>query len=191
MANKNNDIIKADGIELFGRTEDEPKQEEFGLDGGLHPEIDFVRIRNVNDYITFEKSAWVPSTDAATAGLYPIFYIANLPCFLIEARERHGAAGGSSATVTVEKLPNGTAKGSTTGSMLNAAFDLTLVANTIQRQNVTIVLAGGQLAPGDAVALRSSGTLTGAQDVIVTVLFGVELKNIPAGQSVTTLIVGI
>ena len=44
---------------------------------------------------------------------------------------------------------------------------------------------------GEGVALRASGTLTSAADVAVTALFGIHLKDIPVGQSATTILAGV
>ena len=96
----------------------------------------------------------------------------------------------SNPTLTVEKLPNGTAKGSGQ-SMLASTFDLKFSANQLQLRGPTTVFSGTQLGPGDAVALRTSGTLTDLRNVSVTCLFGLDMKNIPSGQSVSTVISGL
>ena len=168
--NQKNEIVKADGI-------------VFDINKTTNNEnIPLKQLRNFNDFLTFEVSVTIPYTDAADANFYPIFYVANTQCFLLEAKMKHGAAGGASAAVTVEKLISGTAKGAG-GSMLISAFDLTAVANTVQSKTGTITLAGIQLAPGDSMALRSSGTLTNAQNVCVTVLLGVMNKDLPTGPN--------
>ena len=148
-----------------------------------------ILLRTINDYITFEVSAVISYIDAEDANFYPIFYSPNIKCFLIEARERHGTAS-TSGTLTVEKLPSGTAKGSGL-SMLASTFDLALIANTTQLRGSTTVFVGTQLNPGDAVALRVGGTLTNLRNVVVTCLFGMNMSAIPKGQSASTIISGI
>ncbi len=157
------------------------------------PEVDpnaGVRFRNIDDFITFEKEVSVVSGDAANATKYPVFYIATAPCFLIEARIRHEVNGGSGATVYVEKLANSVAKGSGI-SMLEAKFSIATQENKVQFTGATAVLAASQLVPGDAMALRATGTLTNASNVTVGVLMGIQAKNIPVSKSVTIVIVGI
>ena len=145
--------------------------------------------RTIDDWITFEKTARVIDFWAEDSNLYPIFFTPNVRCFLIEARCRH-TANGTSATVTVEKLSNGIARGSG-GSMLEAAFTLSANANATLKQGPTTVLAGLQLGPGDSVALRAGGTLTSLRNVEVTVLFGILMKDIPIGQSATVILAGL
>ena len=75
--------------------------------------------------------------------------------------------------------------------MLEGLFDLSIQANTTQKQGPSVVLAAVQLSPGDAVALRSSGTLTNLLNLTVTCLFGVHCKDLPTGQSTTVILVGV
>ncbi len=140
-------------------------------------------IRNSTDFYTFEKTIVVPYSDAADANYYPTFYVAGVQCFLIEAKLKHGVAGGANAAVTVAKVPSGTAK-SLGQSMLASYFDLTAVADTVQSKTGTVTLAGIQLAPGDSMCLKPTGTLTNARDVSVTVLLGVLAKHLPTGPNV-------
>ena len=169
--NNNNSIIKADGIEFSASSNKEDLKK-----------LPSNKFRDLNDFLTFEVSAYVPSTDAATAALYPVFYVATVPCFLIEAKLRHDVSG-TSTVVDIERLVNGIAKGSG-GSMLVSKFDLSTGARTTITKLASKSLAGFQLNPGDAVALRATGTLTNTTNVCVTVLFGVNLKDIPTGPNV-------
>ena len=146
-----------------------------------------VGIRDSDEFLTFEVSGYVGGANAETSTLYPIFYVANTQCFLLEAKLRHSANGGSGATIDVEKLASGIAKGAG-GSMLKTKFDITANANTttssVLSTSGTITLAGVQLSPGDAIALRATGTLTGARDVCVTCLFGVLARDLPLSKNV-------
>ena|SRR3990167_6833749 len=142
------------------------------------------KIRTINDYITFEKEVVIPEGDATDAGRYPIFYVANVHCFVMGARLRHGVNGSTGATVDVEKLTSGTAKGSGT-SVLSSVFDISAGANTPQKRTVVATsLTTINLEPGDALALKAAGTLTGASNVTVGVLLGANMKNIPPGLAI-------
>lgn len=147
-------------------------------------------LRVIDDWITFEKTAMVVDDDAANSAKYPIFYVPNVRCFLIEARERHTANGSSDASVTIEKLSDGTAQGSGV-TMISSPIMIGVNANKTQLRGASMVLAGVQLTPGDAVALRSAGTLTNARDVTVTALFGMHMKDLPSGQSTTVVLSGL
>lgn len=172
--NKNqNSIIQVDkGIEL-----PTPK---YNQNSGVPSRAFF---RDFNDFLTFEVSIVVPYNDAADSNYYPTFYVATVPCFLLEAKMKHAVAGGSNAAVTVVKVPSGSAK-SVGGSMLDSVFDLTATANIVQSKTRSVTLAGVQLVPGDSMALRPSGTLTSASDVCVTVLMGIAAKDLPTGANV-------
>ena len=182
MEENNNSIIKAPGIRFNNSL------------GGFNVANDNipvnslpteVKLRQINDFTTFEVSAFVPGADAATATLYPVFYVATVPCFLLEAKLRHDVDGGAGATIDVKKLTANVAKGSGT-SMINTKFVVSGGARTTISTFQTIALAGYQLNPGDAVELKATGTLTGLSDVCVTVLFGVNLKDIPVSKAATT-----
>lgn len=176
----NDSIIKVSGVEMV--SEQKPTAEFAGQSSSEN-----VRIRLLSDFFTFEKQVWI--RDGSDSKNYPVFYTATAPCFLIEARLRYEVAGGASAKIDIEKLPSGTAKGGGS-SMLSAKLDLTTTVATVQRVGATIVLAGSQLVPGDSAALKASGTLTGASMICVGVLFGINAKNLPYGQSVTPILVG-
>ena len=174
-------IIKSEGIELIGGVDISNEQV-------IQPSSETL-LRTIHDYITYEVSVTVPYIDAEDSNFYPIFYHPNVKCFLIEARERHTTAS-TSGTLVVEKLTNKTARGSGL-SMITSTFDLTFAANNTQLRGSTTVFAASQLNPGDAVALRAGGTLTNLRNVIVTCLFGMNMSNIPSGQSATTIISGL
>lgn len=171
-----NSIFTADGVEFAGSSSNSDKPLEVSTPQNLS------KIRQFTDFATFEKSVIVPGADAADATLYPIFYVATVQCFLLEAKLRHDV-NSTSGVVDVEKIVDGVAKGSG-GSMLVSKFDISTGARTTIRKTTTITLAGFQLAPGDAVALRATGTLTNAKDVCVTLLFGILNKNIPTSANV-------
>lgn len=193
MENNNNStsIIRAEGVSMLGVQNND---NDSAVD-----KSQLLKLRSLNDYSTFEVTGVVPGADAETATLYPIFYAANVRCFFIEARMRHGAAGGAGSRVRIEKLSPGVAKGSglsmtgsaVIGGVSGGSFYLDGTANIPQWRKATDVLAGLQINPGDAVALRASGTLTNARDVCVTALFGLNDKDVPQGPSVSAVISGI
>lgn len=177
MAEEINNLIQGEGIEFNPLLNVEIP--------GSPP----ILLRTLNDYITYEVSVTVPYIDAEDSNFYPVFYCPNVKCFLLEARERHTTAS-AGGTLTVEKLTEGTAKGSGS-SMLVSTFSLSYQANRLQLKGSTTVFAGSQLNPGDVVALRPSGTLTNLRNVTVTALFGINMKDIPMGQSASTIISGL
>lgn len=171
----NNSIIKVDGVGFGDRSLGE-------LRDITKPKTDIVRLRALNDYFVFEVPAVVPYTQAADANYYTIFYIANQQCFLLEAKLRHGA-NSTSGVVDVEKLTSGTARGSGV-SMIASTFSIASGANATQRRLPSATLANVQLAPGDSVALKATGTLTNAEHVTVTILLGIIMKNMPVSANI-------
>lgn len=143
-----------------------------------------IQLRLIDDFITYEVSVVVPYSQAEDANYYPIFYVATVNSFLLEAKLRHNTNGGAAAEVNIEKLPSGTARGSGT-SMLVSAFDISANAGTTLSKTVTTSSVGAfQLIPGDAMALRPRGTLTAARHVCVTALLGINMKDLPTSANV-------
>lgn len=105
-----------------------------------------------------------------TAANYGTFYTAIIPCEVMLAGERHGTAAGAAATLQIEKLSSGTAKGSGT-NMLTTAFDLQSTANTPVIKNPKDFVSGAfTMKIGDALALKSTGTIAAVKDLQVTLL---------------------
>lgn len=167
----NNSIIKADGIEMPSVFPFVPPKNKKNSS-----------LRNSNGFLTFEVRVTIPYQDAASSNFYGVFYTATAPCFLLEAKERHTVAA-SDADLAVAKVPSGTAK-SAAQSMLESYFDLAATANTIQSKVATISLAGAYLAVGDSLVLKPKGTLTSCEEVTVTVLLGIQLKDLPVSANV-------
>jgi hypothetical protein len=136
-------------------------------------------------------NAFVPGTSAATAGNYGVFFTADSPITQIDSsaagtekvyevvsvKERHETAGSDAGAVTLmlKKVPSGTAKGFGT-DMLSAGINLKATADTIQTGALSATTANLRLAPGDSLALVTTGTLT----ALVGVHVQVELKRIDA-----------
>ena len=89
----------------------------------------------------------------AAAGVGIPFWVAPAACEVVEARERHVTVCDAADTMTIEKVPSGTAPGSGTVVLLDN-FTLNSTANT----NVTVACHGTaatrQLAAGDALAAK-------------------------------------
>lgn len=183
MEENNNSIIKAPGIKFNNNKAYHDLFYQNPSDDPLYYG-NTIKLRQIKDFTTFEVSAVVPSTDATNSALYPVFYVATVPCFLLEAKLRHDV-NGTSPIIDVERLINGVAKGSGK-SMLKTKFDASTGARTTISTGASIASAGYQLDPGDAVALRATGTLTALDGVAVTLLFGINLKDIPTSKASTT-----
>ena len=97
--------------------------------------------------------------DFAAADIGKVFFIAPYPCKVVRAYERHLTVAGQAGTLTVEKVPSGTAPGSGSAAMA-AAADLTAAINTNQTI-AALTTAAATLAAGDALATKvASGAAT-------------------------------
>lgn len=95
----------------------------------------------------------------AAADVAKTFFVAPATCKVICARERHVTVAGQAGTLTIEKLPSGTAPGSGTVVMA-AAFDLTSTANTVVSKDA-LATSAAVLNDGDALCLKlASGAAT-------------------------------
>ena len=108
------------------------------------------------------------NTDAITAGNYGTFFIASRPYEVMEIRAVWSVAGGAGATLQVERLTGATAEGSG-DNIINTAIALTTTANTVNEKK-NIGLSNRILSTGDRLALVDAGTLTGLNNLVVTVL---------------------
>lgn len=110
----------------------------------------------------------LPYTDPASANYYNnIFWIAPAKCVVDSVEARWGTAS-TSGTVTVHKVPSGTAAGSGTdllaSTISTAGTAATKTAGTLSSTAATL-----ELAAGDGLQLVDSGTLTNLVDLNVTV----------------------
>lgn len=117
----------------------------------------------------FYAKADLFDTQPQTAANYGIFFQVIRPCEFMEVREIHGTAGTDAGAVTlqVEKLTGTTAKGSGL-NILVTAYDLKGTINT-SSSKTGVALQNRQLAAGDRLAIKSSGTLTALKDLQVTI----------------------
>lgn len=105
----------------------------------------------------------------AAATIPTIFFIAPAPCKVVSVTERHVTVAGQAGTMTLEKVPSGTAIGSGT-VVLAASFDLTSTANTNVTQLGSETLATASLAKGDSLAGKvASGAATSYAGGVITV----------------------
>lgn len=136
------------------------------------------KAENVREMVTIERVLRkdgfplfrdFPSTTAQTATNYGQIFTALFPCEVMLVAEVHTVAGTSVGTVTldIEKCTGTTAIGAGT-SILATAFNLKSTAYTpVFKSGVTLSTAR-QLATGDRLALKTSGTLTSLEGVQVT-----------------------
>ena len=106
--------------------------------------------------------------DAATAGNYGVFWIVPFSCSVTEIREVHQTAGSSAdAALQIEKLTGTQALDA--GVTLNTAIELDGTANTVVTATLTTTGVDLQLARGDRLACKDSGTLTSCANVTVVI----------------------
>lgn len=74
--------------------------------------------------------------------------------------------GGASAAVNLERIQGTEANGSG-DALLTTAFDLTATVNTVQTGSL-VATSAVNFVQGDRLGLVDSGTLTGADDLVIT-----------------------
>lgn len=116
----------------------------------------------------------IPSTDAATAANYGVFWVADAACAVTGMMEVHQTAGTDAGAVTLqlERL-TGTEALDAGDALLVSAFNLKSTANTVQSANIvkssTSNMPTASLMKGNRLALKDSGTLTAVANVTVVV----------------------
>lgn len=147
------------------------KFKKLPLKDHFHTGIDVSRI-NYTDI--FQKKVYihhtVVGTAAATATNYGTFFIAPFACYLNKFYEIHQTAGNDAGavTLTLEKLTGTTAPDSGT-VMLDSALSLKATANTLQTGTLTTAIANRNLAIGNRLCLKDSGTPTTVSNVSIIV----------------------
>lgn len=136
-----------------------------------HTGFDVSKVRQ-QDIAMQKLHIWhtIQGTNAATAAFYSVFFIATAPCYLSSFKEVHETAGtaGGTVSLTLEKL-TGTQAPDAGSVMLNAALSLKATANTVQTGVLTQTTANLNLAVGDRLCMKDSGTLTTVANVTVDV----------------------
>lgn len=116
----------------------------------------------------------IPGSSAATASNYGVFWIAPVACTVTGFAEVHEVAGTAGGTVSLqlERLQGTEAPGAG-DDLLNSALSLKSAANTVQYGSITKSRTSGRglanLAAGDRLCLKDSGTLTTLSNVTVVV----------------------
>ena len=116
---------------------------------------------------SFTVNAHLAGTTPATAGNYGRFWTAPAKC-VVDSVEAVFAANSSSGTVTVHKVPSGTAQDSGT-DFLSSTISTASGANTRQQGTLSTTKATVELAAGDSLQIVDSGTLTSLTNLGVTV----------------------
>jgi len=116
---------------------------------------------------SFTAHTVLAGTAPATAGNYGKFWIAPAKC-VVDSVTAVWSANSSSGTVTVHKVPSGTAQDSGT-ALLSSTISTASGANTNSAGTLSTTAATIELAAGDSLQLVDSGTLTSLTDLAVTV----------------------
>lgn len=109
----------------------------------------------------------VPLTAASTTG--QVIYIPPVGYTVVAVREVHAVAGGSGATVNLERLTGTQAPGGGT-AILSTGLLMNGTANTVQSAPLTNITAtAASLNALDRLAVTLSGTLTGLANGLLQV----------------------
>ena len=118
--------------------------------------------------MSFTVSTFLPYTDPASANFYThTFWTAPAKCVVDSVTARYNTAS-SSGTVTVHKVPSGTAPDSGT-ALLSSTISTAATADTRYAGTLSSTASTLELAEGDALQLVDGGTLTSLADLEVTV----------------------
>jgi hypothetical protein len=112
-----------------------------------------------------------PQPTAAGAWASGIVFVSDGYYELVEARANHDVNGGSGAAADVTKSVSGGAMSGT--SMLASTFAFNTGARVPQRRagaTLAAAVANRQLAPGNTIAVITSGTLTALVGGCVTIV---------------------
>lgn len=104
--------------------------------------------------------------DLIATSLSTHFFIADRPYQVVAIREVHSVVGSTSAAAAVRKVTAdlvapGASAGATCIELQASAFDLTAAINTKVADTLSTTFSDLQIAAGDRLSLKLSGTLTG------------------------------
>ena len=116
---------------------------------------------------SFTVKATLSGTQPVTAGNYGRFWTAPAKC-VVDSVEAVWSANSSSGTVTVHKVPSGTAQDSGT-ALLSSTISTASGADTRSQGTLSTTKSTVELAAGDSLQLVDSGTLTSLANLTVTV----------------------
>lgn len=128
------------------------------------PRIDWKDLTSKRDVISHS----VPSTTAAQATAYGVFYIAPMPGKVVSIWEVHGTAA-TGGNLQLEKLSSGSAVG-TGANVLQMAFNATATAKASQQGSVTLDAWPRQFVSGDMYAIKTTGALTNLNEVAIVMM---------------------
>ena len=110
----------------------------------------------------------LPGTTAATAGNYEVFFIAIKKC-VVKAISAVWSGESSSGTLQVQRI-QATETSGNGDDLLSSTIDLSGTASTVNNGTLTSTVAYLKLAAGDRLLIEDGGTMTGQDDLTVTVL---------------------
>lgn len=116
---------------------------------------------------SFTVNASLAGADPQTAASYGRFWTAPAKC-VVDSIEAVWSVDSSSGTVTVHKVPSGTAQDSGT-ALLSSTISTASGANTRSQGSLSTTAATVELAAGDSLQLVDSGTISSITDLAVTV----------------------
>jgi len=123
----------------------------------------------LSDHVSEREPLIVYVNGAATTTNYSTFFIADRPYVVVSAQEIHAVASTGGATTLDITKDTGTTAPAGGSSVLNGStFNLAGTANTLQTIN-GVATGVAQLAVGDRLALKLTGTPTSMTNVTVAV----------------------
>lgn len=122
----------------------------------------------LSDHVSEREPLNVVVNAAATTTNYSTVFIADRPYVVVQAQETHAVASSGGATTLAITKDTGTTAPAGGTNTLATTFDLAATANTVQ--TVLGVATGvAQLAAGDRLAFKLTGTPTSMTNVTVTI----------------------
>ena len=123
----------------------------------------------LGDRVSEREPQVVIVNGAATTTNYSTCFIADRPYQVVSAQETHAVASSGGATTLDITKDVGTGAPASGSSVLNGStFNLAATANTVQSINA-VNTGVSQLAVGDRLALKLTGTPTSMTNVTVTI----------------------
>lgn len=116
---------------------------------------------------SFTVNASLAGTAPATAGNYGRFWTAPAKC-VVDSVEAVWSANSSGGTLTVQKVPSGTAQDGGT-ALLSSTISTSSSANTRVQGTLSTTKATLELAAGDSLQLVDSGNVSSLANLATTV----------------------
>jgi hypothetical protein len=130
--------------------------------------------------VNCQITVWVRPGLKGTAAVYQVnansaiatqsFFLANRDCQVLGVQMFWGTAGVAGGTVTLDVTHDTSTNAPGAGtSILSAAQNAKLAANTVYTQTLTATVAQLKLLAGDRLSLKTTGTLTSLANVCIVV----------------------